>query len=67
MMNTKYDEVAQKMNEDYSKLLAMVIENGGKIPSKKFGKEYGVDASACRCMFIGIHSSRKYIQAIEKV
>jgi len=51
---TKYHKVALQMARDYKKILELVKNNNGKIPSKKLKEIYGIDNSAAREIFIGM-------------
>jgi len=42
------------MARDYKKILELVKNNNGKIPSKKLKEIYGIDNSAAREIFIGM-------------
>ena len=54
MNKTKYHLTALKMAEDYNKILKLIEENNGKIPSKKLKELYDIDSAAAREIFIGM-------------
>ncbi|GEM_PF-3382966 len=47
------------MARDYEKILELVENNNGKIPSKKLKEIYGIDNSAAREIFIGMWAIKK--------
>ena len=54
MGQKRYHEIALKMAKDYHKILHLIEENNGKIPSKKLKELYEIDSSAAREIFIGM-------------
>lgn len=61
MNQTKYHKVALRMARDYEKILELVENNNGKIPSKKLKEIYGIDNSAAREIFIGMWAIKKIL------
>jgi hypothetical protein len=59
MNQTKYHKVALKMAKDYTKLLKLIEENNGKIPSKKLNELYDIDSIAAREIFIGLWAMKE--------
>jgi hypothetical protein len=59
MNQTKYHKVALQMAKDYNKLLKLIEENNGKIPSKKLKELYDIDSSASREIFIGLWAMKE--------
>ena len=59
---TEYELISKQMIFDLAELRQMVFKNGGEISGKYLATKYRSDASACKCILLGILAMEDYIR-----